>query len=273
MALSQSRNAKSNNASLQTADLLFAILLHCLVLIIILVVAHGQKQQPHEALKRIEVMIISAQQLTKLEHHKQKKHHVKRRKVVKKKVIKAVIKKPIKLTLKPVLKIRPVLKPITKITPKPVIKKVKKATTQKKRHQPRAKAKPKVDDNFDPFAPVVSKSNIKTAPAATPHPELAALAGKQLSNSEKEHYIGLMQTAVQNHWKVPANSGQLSDPQVEMKLLANGEIASIRIIESSGSELLDASLIRAIHAAAPFKLPKEQFEFFRVNTLRFHPLQ
>jgi len=112
-----------------------------------------------------------------------------------------------------------------------------------------------------------------TKKAHTSRPELADLAGKQLSRSEKERYIALMQAAVQRHWKVAMSASNFSDPLVEMKLLPSGDIASLRIIESSGNQALDASLIRAIKAAAPFELPRQQFEFFRLNRIRFHPLK
>ena len=80
-----------------------------------------------------------------------------------------------------------------------------------------------------------------------------------------------MQAAVQQHWKLPVSTANFSNPLVEMRLLPNGEVESVRILESSGNDAIDASLIRAIKAAAPFTLPRQQFEFFRVNRLRFHP--
>jgi TonB family protein len=58
-----------------------------------------------------------------------------------------------------------------------------------------------------------------------------------------------------------------------MTLKPNGSVQNVRIIESSGNEALDASLIRAIRAASPFSIPREQFEVFRDNKIRFHPLR
>jgi len=257
--LSQSRTANSTG-DLNRTDLLFAVLLHALVLIIILVLAQWQQQHKQEPLKRIEVMMITAKELAKLEqqaHNKPKASLPKVEEVKPKPVVKTKVK-PV-ATLKPVVKAKPVIQP--KAVAKPVEK-------------PKTTAKPatKPDENFDPFAPVASSSDRTAKHAQTTRPELADLAGKQLSTTEKERYIALMQAAVQDHWKVPLSAGTLTDPLVEMQLLPNGEIKSVIILESSGSELLDASLIRAIHAAAPFQLPAEQFEFFRVNNLRFHPL-
>lgn len=260
--MSLSRTAKQGTADLKSADLLLAVLLHLLVLIIILVLAHWQQAHKIEPLKRIEVMMISAKQLSKLEQqaHNRPKH-------VKSAVVKPKreIEKP-KPTPNPVMKPKPVPKPkpapVTR--PKPVAKPAA---------RPKTKAASKADDHFDPFAPVSSSTDHSSAHAQTTRPELADLAGKQLSTSEKEHYIALMQAAVQEHWKVPASTGSFTDPLVEMELLPNGDIASVNILESSGSALLDASLVRAIRAAAPFQVPAQQFEFFRVNNLRFHPLK
>jgi len=259
LVLSLSRAAKGKqqqNTGLKSLDLLYAVLLHVLILIIIAVMAFWQQQHKSEPLKRIEVMMISAKDLAKLEHQakpklvhkKQTIHHKKKLKTKK-----AKIKTKQKIIKKPKAK---------KKAPKPIKKTIAKKATN-------------VDADFDPFAPVASKSDVKAThkKPRTTRPELADLAGKQLSRNEKERYIALMQAAVQRHWKVAISASKFSDPLVEMKLLPSGDIASLRILESSGNQALDASLIRAIKAAAPFELPRQQFEFFRLNRIRFHPLK
>jgi len=261
--------AKGQSSDLQSLDLLYAVLLHGVIIIMIAVLAFWSQEHKSEPLKHIEVMMISAQALAKLEQQAHHKTALKRPPVRHKKV------KPKQLKAKQIKATQPRKKPVVKIKSpkhKPVIKTkpVKKTAVKSK-----PKAVAKVDDNFDPFAPVSSSSDVKSPPrkASTTHPELANLAGKQLSRSEKEHYIALMQAAVQQHWKIAASAGNFVDPLVAMKLLPSGEIASVRILESSGNASLDASLIRAIKAAAPFTLPRQQFEFFRTNRLRFHPLK
>jgi len=248
--LSLSRAAKGKqqqNTGLKSLDLLYAVLLHVLILIILAVMAFWQQQHKSEPLKRIEVMMISAKDLAKLEHQAKPKPVHKKQTIHHKKKLKT--KKA---------KIKTKQKIIKKPKPK---KKVPKATN--------------VDADFDPFAPVASKSDVKAThkKPRTTRPELADLAGKQLSRNEKERYIALMQAAVQRHWKVAISASKFSDPLVEMKLLPSGDIASLRILESSGNQALDGSLIRAIKAAAPFELPRQQFEFFRLNRIRFHPLK
>ena len=97
------------------------------------------------------------------------------------------------------------------------------------------------------------------------------MQASQLSKAEKERYVEQMKASVQKKWKVPRNS-EFTDPLVRLELVPNGGVKSVKIIESSGNEELDRSLIRAIKVAAPFEVPRRYFEFFRVNRLRFHPL-
>jgi len=253
-----------SNADLKSLDLLFALLLHILIFTVIGAVAYWQQQHRPDPLKRIEVMMISAQQLAKLEQQSHRKA-----KPVKHKQAKAKPKPKVKA--KPKIK-KPAVKPKPKPAPKPAHtakpKAVKKAVVKKK-------TAAKVEDNFDPFAPLASTTDraASTRKASTSRPELANLMGKQLSSSEKERYIALMQAAVLEHWKLAVSSAKFTDPLVEMRLLPSGAVASVRILESSGNEALDASLIRAIKAADPFELPRQQFEFFRINRIRFHPLK
>jgi len=97
---------------------------------------------------------------------------------------------------------------------------------------------------------------------------------RQLSEKEVNRYIAMIQAAVLKHWKVPADLSDFrQDPIVTMELNPDGSVRRLDITVSSGSPALDASLVRAIQAAAPFTLPQRQFEVFRTNRIRFHPLR
>ncbi|PJC70653.1 MAG: TonB C-terminal domain-containing protein, partial [Zetaproteobacteria bacterium CG_4_8_14_3_um_filter_59_5] len=87
---------------------------------------------------------------------------------------------------------------------------------------------------------------------------------------ELNRYIALIQDAVQRHWKVPT-AGKVQDPLVEMILNPDGSVNRVNILESSGNSAFDASLLRAIEAAAPFQVPTREFEVFRNNRIRFRP--
>jgi len=279
--LSQShavKSGRSRSADLKSLDLLFALLLHGLIFTVIGVLAYWQQQHHHEPLKRIEVMMISAQQLSKLEQQSRRKAKPVKHKQTKAKPKAKVKPKP---KVKPKAKKPPVKQPKVKPKPKPkkpVVKaKAKPAPKVKPRKKPASKktSAAKVQDDFDPFAPLASSTDkaVSTKKASTSRPELANLMGKQLSSSEIERYTALMKAAVQEHWKLAVSAGKFTDPRVEMELLPSGAVASVKILESSGNDAIDASLIRAIKAAAPFELPRQQFEFFRVNRIRFHPLK
>ncbi len=254
--LSQSQSVRNHHySSFSGLDFLFAVLAHILIISIIAIIAWWQSNHiPTPPLKRIEVSMISAQALKNLQHRAHKTH--------KKKV------KPIKKVQKPKSKKKPVIKPKTKPKKKPVLKlkaKPKKAQTVTK--------KAKVEPDFDPFAPIESNSDKQAKPRSKPKPDMADIMGKQLSTQEIDRYIAMMQAAVQAKWKVPGGiSEKTPDPLVEMILQRNGQLLSVRILESSGNSTLDQTLIAAIRAAAPFNIPAKQFESFRSNRIRFHPL-
>ncbi|MDQ6988019.1 MAG: TonB family protein [Mariprofundaceae bacterium] len=235
-------DAEQDGASLQTLDILFAVCMHVLIVAAVLILSLWHKPVEFHP-QSIQVSIISAQQLKKMQHraHPPAKAHKKKR------------------VIKP--KIRP--KPKTKAK-KPVLKLAK----------PKAKAKTrrKVDPNFDPFKPMASSSDVKSS-TIRKNSNAAEIFSGQLSKQEINRYIALIQDAVQRHWKVAAVGRDVRDPLVEMILNPGGSVLSVRVIESSGNVALDASLIRAIQAASPFQVPVKQFELFRNNRIRFRPLR
>ena len=236
--MSQSLAASPNHASLSALDIAVAAAFHVLILVIVLIFGlwHRQTQDFHPI--SVKVHLISAHQLERLQHraHPKTKHH-----------------KP-KIKPKPVVKPKP--KPVLK--PQPVLK-----------HK--SKPQPKVEDNFDPFKPMESTTDVDSAPRASP--KAAQIFQGQLSKQEINRYIALIQAKVQSHWKVSNIGKDVQDPLVEMVLNPGGSVREVRILESSGNAALDASLVRAIEAASPFQVPREQFELFRNNKIRFHPLR
>jgi len=229
--LSLNRAVKSaDQNALTAADFIFAGVVHLLVIILAVILSWWQSTSEPKPLKHIEVEMISARELAKMQNQK------------------PIIPQKKK-------KLKPRAKPVPKLEP------------QSKKQ---AKA---VENDFDPFAPVQSRSDI-TTPKKALRNELLTIMGKQLSEQEVDRYIAMMQQAVQQHWKVSADvDNAILDPLVEMVLNRNGSVASARIIESSGNASLDQTLISAIYAAAPFRIPKQQFELFRTNRIRFRPLK
>jgi len=229
-----------NHASLSALDIAVAAVLHVLVLAVILAFGLWHRQTRNFHPVSVKVHLISEHQLERLQHHAppKKKHP------------------------KPKIKPKPKPKPMVKRKPKPKPKAVVKH---------KARPKPRVKDNFDPFKPMESTTDVKSAPVISP--KAAQVFQGQLSKQEINRYIALIQAAVQKHWKVANIGRDVRDPLVEMVLNPDGSVRGVQILESSGNAALDASLIRAIQTASPFQVPRKQFELFRNNKIRFHPLR
>ena len=248
MSPSRAAEQEGNGADLQALDLLFAASVHILALALVLMA--GLWHRPREFHPQsVQVRLISARQLKSMQHHapaRRKKHHQK---------IERKHRTP---------SVAPHVMHKSPRQPKPPSPKAKQART----HAHAAKSEP----DFDPFKPLASTSDVHSSAPVKSKPAADVFAG-QLSKQEINRYIALIQQAVQSHWKVPTAVGDVRDPLVEMNLNPDGGIASVQVRESSGSPALDASLIRAIRAAAPFRIPARQFEAFRHNLIRFRPLR
>jgi len=248
-SLAASHPSYPNHASLSALDITVSAAFHLLILAVILAFGlwHWQTQKFHPA--SVKVRLISAQQFERLQH---RAHHPT-----------PSGKKRHKPEIKPKPVVKPKPKPALRLKPKPVLK-----------HKTKLKPKSRVEDNFNPFKPMESSTDVESAPKTSPKAaQVAQVFQGQLSKQEINHYIARIQAAVQSHWKVPNIGKDVRNPLVEMVLNPDGSVRKVRILESSGSAALDASLIRAIEAASPFQVPREQFELFRNNKIRFHPLR
>jgi len=235
--------------SVSTADIVAAIALHVLLFLGLFALSQGSKKPPSKP--ALQVMSIHAVQQLKPKTPAAK---------AKRQAIKAK-PKPQRHKTQAMPTIHAKAKPIAKPRPKKTTRPIKK--------------KP-IDPDFDPFKPLIEQapSSEKTTP--TPAKVAARTTNKTtlLSQSEIDHYIAGIQSAVQEHWKLPTRIDQETpDPIVEMNLAGDGSSVSLQILQSSGNSLLDASLIRAIQAAAPFQLPEKHSQLFAHNRMRFHPLQ
>jgi len=237
--LSQSLAVKSrsDSADLQTLDVLFAVCVHVLIVAAVLIMSLWHKPVEFHP-QSVQVNLVSAKQLEKLQ----------------------------RATLPPKPKAKPKQKPKLEPSPPPKLK----AKAPQAKPEPVSKPKPAKD--FDPFKPLESTTDT-TATAPHVNPDAAEIFAGQLSEQEINRYIAMMQDAVQRHWKVPNIGRDVQDPLVEMVLNPGGTVKSVKILESSGNDAFDASLIRAIEAAAPFQLPAREFEMFRSNKIRFRPLR
>ncbi len=259
------------------SDILFALALHVLVISSFVLFALYPTEPQKKPLKRIEINMITAQELAKLQRPEAP---IKPTPKPTPKTPKPTEPTPVKKTPAPVKPIVPKIVPPTPEPPKPIApKKAPPPKPEPKKSTPKAKpkaspkpSKPKpstVTEN--PFAPTASKRNHQQKKAA-PKIDRVELVRHQLSSRELDRYIAMMQAAVQKHWTVPRGlPAGVRNPLVRVELQRNGDIRRITILETSGIQSLDQTLVAAIRAAAPFTLPREQYAVFKSNDIRFHP--
>ncbi|MDX8412501.1 MAG: TonB family protein [Mariprofundales bacterium] len=234
------------------------MLAHLLLALFFWIVAHNSTT-PHLPVHPVQVQLITSPSVQKKEVTHHKAPH--KKKLVKKKVHS---KRPKKVVKQPTIKKQ--------------IKVKHKVKHKSKRKAAKVRPKPK-EPSFDPFAPQQSSSDTT---AAKPHkqkrkqmvaPHTSQRLTRGMTNQEINRYITRIQRQVQNQWKVPAKSPrQINDPEVLLKLNRDGSIAQITISTPSGDPRMDQSLLKAVRAAAPFDLPANNFDLFRINSITFHPL-
>ena len=229
-------------------DLISAFVLHVVVLAMLLILNQWQSAKPRMPDRVMQVKMVSLQELQAMMH-------------------------------KPAAKPKPKVKPKKTIPakPKPALKPKSRPKPQAVRNPKSAVKKKKVVEeelDYDPFAPMEAKPKNRVKKKVQNEQALQEMMKAQISDVELNKYIAGMQQAVERQWKVPTElMAKLDDPLVELKLLPTGAVASVRILESSGSKQLDATLLQAIYAAAPFDIPSQQYALFQTNLIRFHPLR
>jgi len=266
LLLSQTANDIGEPADLSRNDFTYAAGLHVLVFVVLIALSIWHPHTLPQLPKNIQVLLISPAQLQK--YKPVKAIHKPRPKAKAKPKPKPKPKPKAKPKPKPKPKVKPKIKPRPKpkAKAKPRLKK-KRAAKSKTRSRP---AKARKEEHFDPFQPLIST---RKAQAPTIRKDLTEAYIGQLSKKEINLYILKIQGAVLQHWKVPANSHVMRDPEVQMELNRDGSVRRVEISLSSGNAALDSSLLRAIQSAQPFSLPRNQFEVFRSNHIRFHPLR
>ncbi|MDX8380634.1 MAG: TonB family protein [Ghiorsea sp.] len=228
---------------LNKQDLALAFTLHICVVGVLLMANQWHTAQPKIPERVVQVKMVSLEDLQAM---------------IGKPVVKPKKKKTVPKKVEP----KPQLK-VTSVKPKAVL------------HPKKNVRKKKVEEelDYDPFAPMESTPKKRKKKRLDNTKVLDEMLKKQISDVEINRYIVGMQQAVEGQWKVPTEMiGNVVDPLVELKLLPNGNVLAVRILESSGSKQLDATLLQAVYAAAPFEIPNQQYSLFKANRIRFHPL-
>lgn len=83
--------------------------------------------------------------------------------------------------------------------------------------------------------------------------------------------VAAIKAHIEQNWYRPPglkDSDKLA-ARVKVRISRDGTIESLELLESSGQEFYDNSLLRAVRKSVPFPLPPEKYEKFKVLDLHF----
>lgn len=110
-----------------------------------------------------------------------------------------------------------------------------------------------------------AEHNLQQQLAAEEHAQQKAGQDTALVNQ----YIDGIRHAVQNNWLRPASSQPGLSCTVLVNLIPGGDVAGVRVVESSGDPAFDRSVENAVRKAAPLPLPPDPALFDNFRELRF----
>ncbi len=92
-------------------------------------------------------------------------------------------------------------------------------------------------------------------------------------NSEIDKYKALILSAISQNWIIPKGVDKSLSSQFQLELSSTGDIIRLRLIKSSGDELLDRSAKIAIYRAQPLPVPNmpQAFAKFKRISLTVRP--
>lgn len=162
--------------------------------------------------------------------------------------------------------------------------------TQATKPAPAAKPAPRIQPKAQPKPAPVPQSEPAPEPRMTEQ-ELAEMARSDIARAlEQEEaiaaamtaeemtasYAALIQQTVMNYWSRPPSARNGMEALLAIQLIPTGEVVSVTVVRSSGSEAFDRSAMNAVQKAATFpelqQLPSREFErTFRRFSLLFRP--
>jgi colicin import membrane protein len=103
--------------------------------------------------------------------------------------------------------------------------------------------------------------------------QLAEEAAQVRAQSALSEFIPYIQEKVQNNWLRPLGSPPGLSCVIQVTLIPGGEVVGTRVVRSSGNQLFDESVERAVQKASPLPLPDDPalFKYFREINFNFVP--
>ncbi|MDH3870886.1 MAG: cell envelope integrity protein TolA [Gammaproteobacteria bacterium] len=144
---------------------------------------------------------------------------------------------------------------------------------QKRKAELAAKQKAEAEQKRKAELAAKQKAEAEAALQASIAAEQALLEEQRVQSALGE-YIGYIAEKVERNWLRPAGSPKGLRCKVNVKVIPGGDVASARVIESSGDPVFDRSAENAVLRAAPLPMPKDPAiaRHFRDFNFNFEPL-
>lgn len=106
--------------------------------------------------------------------------------------------------------------------------------------------------------------------------EMLTQAQAEHDQQQVAHYSALIKDLASQYWNRPPSARNNMVAEIRISLSPFGDLLDVAMVQSSGNEAFDRSVMQAIRNAAPFpefrKLERRVFdEYFRRITIRFRP--
>ncbi len=98
---------------------------------------------------------------------------------------------------------------------------------------------------------------------------LLAQMHADIAASEVDKYVGYIRDKVNRLWIRPADLPHSLTCKVRVRIIPGGDVSSVSIIRSSGSDAFDRSVEAAVYKASPLPVPSDIRQFNRLREIEF----
>lgn len=171
---------------------------------------------------------------------------------------------------KPEAEAKPAPEPKPKPEPKQPVKKPEKPASTEKQVTPEF-TQPGLEE-------LLAREELELSePARSKTPEeqeAPAQEGDALEDREElAEYVAAIRSKVARHWTRPPGARNYMRTVLRIRLLPDGEVLDVTVIESSGNAAMDRSTVAAVKNASPLPVPSGELfnDHFRVFSIGFQP--
>ena len=149
----------------------------------------------------------------------------------------------------------------------------KRKQEQEKQRQAEAERKKKAEQEAKRKAEAKAEAVRQREAEQALQAQLAEEAAQARAQSALSEFIPYIQEKVQNNWLRPLGSPPGLSCVIQVTLIPGGEVVGTRVVRSSGNQLFDESVERAVQKASPLPLPDDPalFKYFREINFKFVP--